>query len=246
MPIIVGIDGSSGDLVTERSIFGINIGEGRNKQYDLDFGMSFVSRICKPESPNKKYLRGPSQFGGGLMAAINQGTDFIINRMKVAKQPVLLTGYSRGAAGAICIAKNLWERERITVKALLLFDCVDRHMFIDAAVIPDNVDRVHHVFRDPESNSRNSFNNDGKLFAGLAKKYTEKAYFCTHGGMGGVPWQPDEGQARNSYIDEGLESSILTWSGRTNITYDQDERESKRIWSELKTFMFDQGFYTAG
>jgi hypothetical protein len=250
MPIIVGIDGSSDDWFPETTIMGVTIiGAGRNNKYDKDFKDSFVSRICrKRPEPNKKYLRGPVQLGGGLVSAISDATDFVIERFQVNKEPVLLTGYSRGAAGAVCVAKKLRERN-IYVKAMLLFDCVDRHLFVDAAVIPDNVENVHHVRRDPTTNSRNFFSNDGRIFAGMKGKYTEESYFCTHGAMGGVPWKPEPGQRMSDFVDEGIESKILAWQGldwkgRTNVRFEQDARFSKLVWREVKPFMLKHGFYT--
>ena len=105
-----------------------------------------------------------NELGGGLLDAISEGTDFIVGRRKAGgSDPILLTGYSRGAAGAVAIAKKL-QRKNLNVNAMLLFDCVDRHLFIDAEVIPNNVENVFHVVRSDASGSRESFGHDGLRF----------------------------------------------------------------------------------
>lgn len=240
MPIIVGIDGSSGDIFPEVSVAGFNIiNKNRSKNYDTAFAMSFVSRICKPESVNKKYLRGPTTFGVGLIPAINEGTNFILNRLRMVNEPVLLTGYSRGAAGAICIAKKLHDKQ-IPVQALLLFDCVDRHALIDAASLPPNVKYAMQVVRNPNTGSRSSFDNSGLRYMPSKTKYEAVLYRCTHGGMGGVPWEPEPWQSWSENVDEiGLGSFT-----NCNISFEEDERNSKKIWLELKPFMKTHGFYT--
>src|SRR5690606_36336474 len=152
MAIIVGIDGTGG---------GTFPGAARNARYDRDFANSFVRRITGRGDPDRAYFRGPVTFGGGLMDAISGGFQFIKSRRDAGvRDPILLTGYSRGAAGVVALANRL-KNANEDVEALLLFDCVDRHIGIDAEVIPNNVGYVMHVVRDPRSKSRESFGNDG-------------------------------------------------------------------------------------
>lgn len=136
MPILVGIDGTGGD---------VNPGRARDERYDQAFADSFVSRLCK-NKPNAQYNRGPVALGGGLPEAIESGLNFIAQKRRTLgnNEPILLTGYSRGALGVMVIAQRL-QRQNINVRAALLFDCVDRHLAYDASVIPNNVGFVHHV-----------------------------------------------------------------------------------------------------
>ena len=154
MPILAGIDGTGSD---------INPGAGRDQRYDAAFANSFVTKLCR----NKNYAgywRGPVALGGGLVPAINGAVEYIEHRKRnEPNEPVLLTGYSRGAAGVVVVAKKL-QRKNIDVKAMLMFDCVDRHLFIDAEEIPNNVGFVMHVIRDPAGGSRGSFGNDGMRY----------------------------------------------------------------------------------
>lgn len=229
MPIIVGIDGTGGGAIPTAA---------RDRRYDEDFKNSFVKQICKP-ADNTKYFRGPVTFGGGLVDAIQGGYDFVINRRRIVgdDMPVLLTGYSRGAAGAVCVAKKLADRN-VKVRALMLFDCVDRHIAIDASVIPRNVEYVCHVIRDPRSESRESFSNDGLKYYPPTVFPAAYMFLCTHGGMGGTPWKvPNDGKP-SDFIDEGFPD------GMTKITYAEDEKVSRTVWNFVKPFLKTHGFIT--
>ena len=226
MSILVGIDGTSADLSPGRS---------RDKRYDFTFVNSFVRRICTGFPSNKRYLRGPVALGGGLMNAILEGQNFILSSLRASvHDPILLAGYSRGAAGVIEIAARL-QRQRIDVKAMLLFDCVDRHVGIDATFIPTNVRHVLHVMRAPEAGSRKSFGNAGTNHA-ASTEYNEAEFHCTHAGMSGVPWPVPADKSRDAYVDEGFPDGITT------TTYAQDAWGSTRVWSYVGPFISKHGF----
>lgn len=90
MPIVVGIDGSGSAIFP---------GSGRDADYDVEFANSFVSRLCRNRGPNKAYFRGPVCFGGGTVEAISAGHRFVkARRAAGVREPILFTGYSRGAA----------------------------------------------------------------------------------------------------------------------------------------------------
>ena len=226
MPHLVGIDGT-GSAVTP--------GASRDREYDIAFANSFVSRLCKPVTRNKRYFRGPVALGGGLVDAITDGFNFLRERHRQSpSEPVLLTGYSRGAAGVVSLAGRL-QREGINVRAMLLFDCVDRHMFIDAEVIPNNVGYVMHVIRDPRSGSRESFSNDGLRYRPPTIYPNAYTFMCTHGGMGGTPWDAT-GHSATDIINEG------GVDGATNITYGDDARVSEQVWTFVQPFIRTHGF----
>lgn len=227
MAIVVGIDGTGSAFLP---------GAGRDRAYDISFANSFITRICRNGGPNKAYFRGPVALGGGLPEAISGGIQFIRSRRAArVMEPILLTGYSRGAAGVVSMAARL-QRERINVQAMLLFDCVDRHLAIDADVIPNNVGHVFHVIRDPRSGSRESFGNDGMRYSPPTVFPTAYSFMCTHGGMGGCPWTPGPGQRMTDLINEG------GMDGGTNITFAQDAAVSKQVWSHCQGFMKQHGF----
>lgn len=227
MPIIVGIDGT-GSAVTP--------GADRDRDYDRTFANSFVHRICSRGGPNTRYFRGPVALGGGLVDAINGGFEFIRSRVRAGGNGhVLLTGYSRGAAGVVSLAGRL-QNVGINVRALLLFDCVDRHLFIDAEVIPNNVGYVHHVIRDPLSGSRESFSNDAMHYRPPTVFPAAYTFMCTHGGMGGLPWTPEPGQSMTDYVDEGGTDGI------THITFGQDAYVSGQVWAFCQSFLRTHGY----
>ena len=227
MPILVGIDGTGGG--TFRS-------GARDKRYDADFAHSFVRRLCPEGRIDGKYFRGPVSLGGGLVDAVDQGFEFI--KARNAAKPslaVLLTGYSRGAAGVVAIAKRL-KGASIDVRALLMFDCVDRHLFIDAEIIPNNVAYVMHVIRDPRSKSRGSFGNDGLVYTTPTIYPAPRPFLCTHGGMGGTPWLPEPKQSANDLIEESFPD------GKTTITFAEDARVSQLVWNFVQPFCATHGF----
>lgn len=226
MPIVVGIDGT-GSAATP--------GAARDTQYDIDFARSFVRQICTG-NPLARYLRGPVMLGGGLVDAIQTGYNHITTQRRTRPtEPILLTGYSRGAAGVVSLATRL-QRANIPVAAMMLFDCVDRHMFIDAEVIPNNVGYVHHVIRNPKSRSRESFNNDAMLYRPPTVYPAAYMFMCTHGGMGGCPWPCPSGTATSTLIDEG------GVDGMTTISYAEDARVSGQVWAYCQPFLRTHGF----
>jgi hypothetical protein len=227
MGILVGINGTGSAFIP---------GASRDADYDVAFANSFVKRICDRGGPHTLYRRGPVALGGGLVGAINDGFSHIVAKRNAGvREPILLTGYSRGAAGVVSLAKKLKDA-RINVQALLLFDCVDRHLFIDAEVIPNNVGYVCHVIRDPASGSRESFGNDGMSYSPPTVYPAAYKFMCTHGGMGGCPWTPASGQAMTALINEG------GVDGMTNISFQQDATVSTQVWQFCQTFITTHGF----
>ncbi len=227
MPIVVGIDGTGS---------AINPGAQRDRDYDVAFANSFVRRICNAGGPLALYRRGPVALGGGLAEAVGAGVNHVVTaRRSNPGEPVLLTGYSRGALGAVVVAKRL-KSQGIHVQALLMFDCVDRHLFFDAEVIPDNVANVMHVMRHPDAGSRESFGNDGVVYYPAKTNYEPIARFlCTHGGMGGCPWDIPAGSSGSDIIDEGFGAGSN--DGATNVSYDQDRRVSAEVWAHVQPFI---------
>jgi len=215
-PIIVGIDGT---------------GPGDDEEYRLEMADSFVHRLSNRGTLNSKYYRGPNAIGTGLGEAIELGTSYIVGRLGAGIfAPILLTGYSRGATGVVCVAKRLQSRG-IGVDALMMFDCVDRHLSFDAEIIPSNVRFVHHVMRSRRSGSRKSFGYEGLRYHPSSTVYSRRYFVCTHGGMGGAPWKPDDGQSDSDYVDEGFPD------GKTNVTFKQDQRVSKVVWSDCQPYL---------
>lgn len=241
MPIIVGIDGTGGGSSYDTA--------ERNAQYDRDFANSFVRTIAFGK-PNGKYLRGPIGPGGGLPEAIQEGLNFIrAKRLQLPSEPILLTGYSRGALGVAVIASEL-QKQAINVRALMMFDCVDRHVAYDCDTITNNVENVCHVIRDPLARSRMTFGNSG-LLSNPPTNYIKpiKKFMCTHGGMGGTPWTVPAGGSPTDFVDEGAGEAWFSpdrhepvWEYHTNVTYAQDAFVSKQVWAHVKGFLSQHGF----
>ena len=219
--ILVGIDGT---------------GAMSDDQYDKDFANSFVTRLAWKGDSNFGYWRGPIIPGGGLARAVRQAFNFIEEKARSTRgvTNVLLTGYSRGATGIVVLAKKLQDID-IQVRAMLLFDCVDMHLFLDAETIPKNVKNVWHLTRHPEAGSRTSWGNDALWYYPSDTKMERKEFMCTHGALGGVPSSPGEGQSAGDFIKE-------FGSGTTNITYAEDARMAAVIWADVQPFCLQHGF----
>jgi hypothetical protein len=135
----------------------------------------------------------------------------------------------------VVLANRLQEIE-VSVRAMLLFDCVDMHAGLDAATIPKNVKNVLHLTRHPDSGSRSSWGNDALWHYPDYTKMERWSYMCTHGALGGVP-SPLSGD--DTAADLVKESASI---GRTNVTYDDDERISAVIWADIQSFCLQHGF----
>ena len=106
--------------------------------------------------------------------------------LTLATQPkalIYLTGYSRGAAGVIAVAQRL-AKDNVKVRAMMLFDAVDRAWGIDTEDIPNNVEHLVHARRDPYAFTRNSFGNCGTKWH-TPTKCEMKLFRGTHGAIGG-------------------------------------------------------------
>jgi hypothetical protein len=252
MSILVGIDGTTADVLCRD-----------NASYDTTFATSFVRKLCLPAgpdnpTPNRMYFRGPVLPGesnwcpnDGVLAAVRDGVNFIVNRRR-NNEPVLLTGYSRGALGVCEIARRLQQPpHRIDVKAILLFDCVDMHRDIDAPSVTSNVRNVLHAVLAEGVRSRNNWNRAARGPQDPAVSVYRNAEFrCTHAGIGGVPWplptRREPGPPPREVPDHSRQNELIFefGSGQTNITYAQDNAESGRILNDrvVAGFIRDHGF----
>ncbi len=223
MAILFGIDGT---------------GATKDQKYREDTADSFVRRLCE-RGPVvvKGYERGPTTVGFKMLHAIRTGVEFIkTQRAAGNNDPIILTGHSRGAAGVVVVAERL-KGDGINVEALMLFDCVDRHISIDASVIPNNVANVLHIRRHRSARSRESFGNDGTRW-NAPTNYEERFFVGTHGSMGGTYWKPkvQDGEKLTDIVNEGFPD------GRTAVTFAQDKACSEAIWANVQPFLRAHGF----
>ncbi|PID35340.1 MAG: hypothetical protein CR964_00115 [Rhodobacterales bacterium] len=181
-------------------ILGVD-GSGPVFNYAEEFKESHVKRLCGGNRAgfwDSFYLRGPSMAGMVTKSLSNIVTSAAVTyygAIKVAttfskeKKPprLFLAGYSRGGAAVIDAAYDL-KSKGIPVRALLLFDAVDRTHTISSRVdvIPENVEYCFHAMRDPATESRSYFGNCGTSSRGSTIFVTEH-FACTHGAMGGTP-----------------------------------------------------------
>jgi hypothetical protein len=161
--------------------------------YDRAFAHSFLRQMCASTTQaNYRWYRGPNSWGRHQESLDRIDTEakrlYDLESAGDADMRVFLAGYSRGAAGVVQVASELWDRYGIEVDALFLFDAVDRSDLISSAdVVPRSVHATYHARRDPLGESRESFGNTATS-AEVPETYQQRYFLTTHGGMGGTLW----------------------------------------------------------
>lgn len=215
-----------------------------DEQYKKDFANSFVRRLANMKGSGSLwtdafYHRGPYNFGMDTAAYADIVYKDLVKVWKTGEaKAIFLTGYSRGGAAVIEIAKWLKERENIPVECLILFDPVDRSTTVGSNLyntpIPSTVKRVIYAQRDVHRTlSRISFGNCGLTKENPALSLTPQKFFATHGGLGGVPWDKAVHPVLGipvPYIIEGL-PDINT----TLVTPAMDITGSRVVWASIFT-----------
>lgn len=197
--ILLGIDGTA-------DVF--------DDDYAKSMATSFVKRIYS-ESPAeyKHFERGPGFDGIDMFVLIDKGYKYVhLHKFRYPDTKVILTGYSRGAAAIVGVAKKL-KTDGVIVDAMVLFDPVNRSQTSFADDVPNNVLNMVQARRATNSLSRVSFNNCATSWHSPTKCKI-KHFWATHGGVGGVPWKPEPEQRPTDFIDEGFGEEALT-----NVVY---------------------------
>lgn len=157
--------------------------------YEEKFQSSHVSKLCKSNSFQKSFhRRGPSADGvktdNKARELLTEILDF--KACQTGDVDIFLTGYSRGGAAVIHLA-HLLKEKGIPVRAMYLFDAVDRTLERFNTTIPRNVEVCYHALRDPKANSRKWFDNCGTTTSVSTTRMLMKTFFGTHGAIGGLP-----------------------------------------------------------
>ena len=180
-------------------------GDFSDRSYSTEFENSFVHRVQNFwYFAERNYQRGPSLEGATTHAKGQRLAQVISEYVRgKTEYEIYLTGYSRGGAAVIHTA-NLLQVKGISVKAMFLFDAVDRTMGgADTSSIGSNVAYCYHARRDPAAHSRSYFGNTGTKLGGTDSVglctdigdqlkngktvYLERSFLGTHGAIGGVP-----------------------------------------------------------
>ncbi|MEZ5582820.1 MAG: hypothetical protein R3F37_08670 [Candidatus Competibacteraceae bacterium] len=118
------------------------------------------------------------------------------------------------------------KRTGYAVDAMFLFDAVDRAIPVNGYAISSNVKQVYHARRDPAAQSRQSFGNCGWARENSSRTgYEQRFFFCTHGAIGGMPWNADSVPKGGQFIDEGLPD------GLTAVTPQNDKAGADLVWT---------------
>jgi hypothetical protein len=204
-------------------------GEWGNDGYEATFENSHVNILYKfwNEGP-KIYKRGPTTLDNKLdnwtaLQAYRIYTFVTEHWRNAGKKAIFLAGYSRGGAAVIEVAKWL-KADGIPVECLILFDPVDRTGQVGFpwrdTPIASTVKHVIYAQRSYLAKSRESFGNCGREYEDRSKTRLDfNVFFCTHGGVGGVPWtKPAEG-----FINENFPDFM------TRVTVEQDRFGAQKV-----------------
>jgi len=160
-----------------------------DRDYETAFQSSHVNKLCNSNSFQKSFRRrGPSADGvktdNKARELLTELLDF--KNCQAEDVDIFLTGYSRGGAAVIHLA-HLLKEKGIPVRAMYLFDAVDRTLERFNTTIPRNVEVCYHALRDPRANSRKWFDNCGTTPSVSTTRMHMKTFFGTHGAIGGLP-----------------------------------------------------------
>lgn len=132
----------------ERGVIYIVDGTGpwSNADYSAEMAGSFCQQLAKEAGATAFYKRGPSLFGLEVLPIARDVVDEINKRVGWT-DPIFLCGYSRGGCTVMEVAKLIRHRE---VKAMFLFDAVDRCLLPQDDKISGNVRQVYYAKRNPD------------------------------------------------------------------------------------------------
>lgn len=250
-------------------------GPSSNADYAVDFKTSNVTKLCGNAGKFSiaGYLRGPSALGLETQGSANSITNWVEQKIKanqkmqaggtgvaIAQPKVFLTGYSRGGAAVINASHQL-KRRGVEVHCLMLFDAVDRSTMGDTDEIPDNVNWAFHAMRDPMAGSREMFGNCGTRIAPGVIHYSKK-FYCTHGGMGGTPWDKVGDSGFIEEMTTGEKTGVVaagTLAGGfyggykakqfadkndfTKVTMAQEKKGTEEVWAWMQKNLSDIRHY---
>lgn len=208
MDVYVGIDGT---------------GTGNGARYAELFRNSFVSRLAREENwAIARYWRGPTADGRMTREISRSAHGWLeqgLHKTRGQAPRLFIAGYSRGGAAAIRVCRELGAHGH-PVHCLLLFDAVDMTHTVEASLVPRNVRYCFHARRHPAAASRTFWGNCGTRPESADRNvtwYQEQFFRCTHGGMGGVPWNEEDAD-EDGIINEALTDRAQTQGLRRLMT----------------------------
>jgi hypothetical protein len=167
-------------------IIGIE-GTGSQGWADADMTRSFVRRALQQSTIRPaSYFIGPNDRGSDGQTICDAAHDAL--KGGYHNKPVILVGYSRGAAYCMYIAEQA-QKWGAVIDIMFMFDAVARQReFAIPDKIPKNVKLCYHAYRDPRAGSRYFFQNVGFTREDTATILEKKMFFGSHGAIGGVSW----------------------------------------------------------
>lgn len=121
-------------------------GSWSNDSYRREMATGFCMEMSKQFGG--WYERGPSIDGWSTFSKAEACFSWILQNPRLKTEPLFLAGHSRGGAAIIRVAQLL-KTKRIPVKAMFLFDAVDRTLNgRSVEEIPCNVGKCYHAMRD--------------------------------------------------------------------------------------------------
>ena len=199
-----------------------------DEDYAREFSKSFCRRIHEEVGADRSwYWRGPETTGQSAAVTSTMVHRRAMNdrhcRPDTMGQPLYLCGYSRG--GLICIdaARRLAPTP---VRALFLFDAVDRCHDLDGSRIPGNVEAVYHARRDPRYAQRltpalraawNELLVDGAVGLGKLDPVTMPLPVPGANAVDALAFARDVMPAFGRFVDSVISDQTLRWRTRNAV-----------------------------
>lgn len=201
-------------------IIGIE-GTGAQGWGDLDLRRTFVRRILQASTLRPaSYFIGPNNEGSDGQTIVAGAYQALANGAH--NKPIVLVGYSRGAAYCMEMCKR-WQGP---IDVLVMFDAVARQPDMDIPEkVPANVAVCFHAYRDPRAGSRYFFGNVGLSAASSKTAFQKKMFPGSHGALGGTWWDAASDEGGN------LAGDWITWGAGAGV----DDRQKLGVASYPKT-----------
>ena len=233
--MFIGVDGTQSPFTPL-----VNFKDAGVGAYMSRFEKGFVYKIfSETKEKNSEYFMGPTTPGLEVQDIAQAIADLAYKWFREdGDGKVFLAGFSRGGGICVLAAQLLLKNKNFhgNIDCLALFDAVDRAPG-DPSVIPRNVSRAYHVFRDPLVASQPLFGNTA-MRSELPNVLETQKFFATHAGLGGVPWTGDT--PSDAFMETrkvfGRNVSVPVW--KPTITKGQDIANSAAagqwMWTRIR------------
>lgn len=161
--------------------------DGTGPDEDADYNAALMGGFCRQLEFEfgGRYERGPTTQGSETADIAEKHYRYIVDNYvkgeRGSKEDLFLAGFSRGGASVIHLAQLMKKRDLringkpVFIKAMFLFDAVDRTTTVDTEEIPNNVITAYHAMRNRDY---------ANYYAEDLERAREEEETCLYGGSG--------------------------------------------------------------